>query len=152
MPGSYALNGWLYNDNNTTADGYISAQTTIGLAGLYKSQNNIRFPSATPMFGDGVFVDTWADANDTGPTSLYDPCKGNMTAAPGTHIWRVCVLRHGGNGPASAPRTTTATAPYPNGGINLGLSDGHVEYSKLDNLWSQYYWNAVTTPKKRPGT
>jgi prepilin-type processing-associated H-X9-DG protein len=36
------------------------------------------------------------------------------------------------------------------GGINLGLADGHVEYAKLDSLWSQYYWHALSVPQKRP--
>jgi len=31
------------------------------------------------------------------------------------------------------------------GGINMGLSDGHAEYSKLPNLWN-YYWHLNWNP------
>jgi prepilin-type processing-associated H-X9-DG protein len=35
------------------------------------------------------------------------------------------------------------------GGINVACCDGHVEYCKLNNLWS-YYWNAISSPKAMP--
>jgi prepilin-type processing-associated H-X9-DG protein len=54
--------------------------------------------------------------------------------------------------PASAPRGGVSTAaPYPNGGVNLGLADGHVEHCRFDGLWSKFCWNAVATLGKRPG-
>jgi prepilin-type processing-associated H-X9-DG protein len=39
--------------------------------------------------------------------------------------------------------------PLWNGGVNLSFADGHVEFSKLDDLWS-YYWNATVAPGARP--
>jgi prepilin-type processing-associated H-X9-DG protein len=54
------------------------------------------------------------------------------------------LLRHGG-------RTAGSSAPYtlgqplPSGGINMGLADGHVEYSKLPHLWT-YYWHQNWNP------
>jgi prepilin-type processing-associated H-X9-DG protein len=64
-------------------------------------------------------------------------------------MWRVCVARHGLN-PARTPKTVGTTAPFL-GGINVALADGHVEYARLDTLWSYYYWHALSKPQKRPG-
>jgi prepilin-type N-terminal cleavage/methylation domain-containing protein/prepilin-type processing-associated H-X9-DG protein len=148
---SYTINGWMYN-NDPVAAAYISSQTAIGVKGLFGKDSNIRHAVDTPMFTDGVYDSTWPDATDVGPTSLYDPCNGSTSENPGQHMQRVCVLRHGGKGPAGAPKTfpQTGTA-YPKGGVNIGFADGHVEYSQLENLWAKYYWNALSTPHKRPG-
>jgi prepilin-type processing-associated H-X9-DG protein len=69
--------------------------------------------------------------------------------ATGQHMWRLCIARHGTKGPATAPTAASKTSPYP-GGVNVALADGHVEYTRLDNLWSQYYWHLLSVPQKRP--
>ena len=51
---------------------------------------------------------------------------------------------------ANPTKNAATSSPYP-GGINVALADGHVEYAKLDTLWSAYYWNALSVPQKRPG-
>jgi prepilin-type processing-associated H-X9-DG protein len=35
------------------------------------------------------------------------------------------------------------------GGINLSFCDGHVEYAKLNALWT-YYWHALSVPQPMP--
>lgn len=147
--GSYMINGWLYNrDPNVT--GWISSQTTVGVAGMFGKQDQIRCPSQTPVFSDGDWPDAWPAPTDQAPNNLYNPISTSSGA--GQMMWRTCVLRHGTRSPSSAPKGgVSTTARYPRGGVNLGLSDGHVEFSLLDNLWSQYYWNAVSVPAKRPG-
>ena len=53
------------------------------------------------------------------------------------------LLRHGGR-TAGSSVPYTAGQPLP-GGINMGLADGHAEYSKLKNLWN-YYWHLNWNP------
>jgi len=55
-------------------------------------------------------------------------------------------LRHGGR-TAGSSVPYAASQPLPSGGINMGLADGHGEYSKLNNLWN-YSWhlNWITPP------
>jgi hypothetical protein len=149
---SYTMNGWLVNSDSTLALNWINTQTTVGPSGLFKIQSNIRHPDATPGFVDGVFDYCWGDPNDVPtptPVNLYQPLSGT-TVTPGQMMMRVCVLRHGTATPAG-PKMAPYNAPFPKGGVNLSLNDGHVEYSRLDDLWSQYYWNAKNAPKKRPG-
>jgi hypothetical protein len=31
----------------------------------------------------------------------------------------------------------------------MALADGHVEFAKLDSLWLNYNWHALSVPKKR---
>jgi prepilin-type processing-associated H-X9-DG protein len=63
---------------------------------------------------------------------------------------RVCIARHGYKDPAAAPKSymISATTLLP-GGINVSMCDGHVEYCKLNNLWS-YYWHALSVPQPMP--
>ena len=154
---SYAINGWLYNNdgdvNGTkarTAAYWASQQTSVGASGLFNKQDSIKHPAETPMFTDGDWPDGWPAPTDAAPANLYNPGSGSGTI--GQMMWRYTILRHGSRSPASAPQSgVSTTAPYPRGGVNVGLTDGHVEYSILDNLWSKYYWNAVSVPAKRPG-
>ena len=59
------------------------------------------------------------------------------------------IARHG-VAPSRADSDVNTDNPLP-GSISVGLFDGHVESSKLDNLWL-YTWNAnYSVPAKRPG-
>ncbi|HEX7654789.1 MAG TPA: prepilin-type N-terminal cleavage/methylation domain-containing protein [Verrucomicrobiae bacterium] len=146
---SYGLNGWLYN-RDANVLGFLSSQTSVGAAGMFGKQDSIRYASLTPLMADADWADGWPAATDSAPNNLYNPI--NTGGGAGYMMWRFCVLRHGTPSPSAAPKSGVVTSsPYPRGGINLALSDGHVEYSSLDNLWSQYYWNAVSAPTKRPG-
>ncbi len=51
---------------------------------------------------------------------------------------RVCVACHGYKDPKAAPKLVgvTANTVFP-GGIDPVARDGHVEYTKLNNLWPQ---------------
>ena len=60
---------------------------------------------------------------------------------------RVLIARHGFKTPAAAP--TVPFAGVLPGGINVGMVDGHVEYCKLNTLWT-YYWHAQSVPKGKP--
>jgi prepilin-type N-terminal cleavage/methylation domain-containing protein/prepilin-type processing-associated H-X9-DG protein len=157
--GSYFLNAWMYSQDSTV-QGYENG-TSVTDAGAFGQQSNIKHASQTPMFADGIWEDGWPNggylpvgqttplAGDTitSPANLSNP--GYPTTPPSVLMQRVCIARHGMN-PAKAPNSASTSAPFP-GGVNLGMADGHVEYAKLDTLWSTYYWHALSFPKTRPG-
>jgi prepilin-type N-terminal cleavage/methylation domain-containing protein len=150
--GCYMLNGWLYDASpNGGAVGWANSQTVIGAQGMFGKLDNVKHPSQTPMFVDGTWPDGWPSGGpspDAPDRDLFDG-GGNGVASM---MWRCCILRHVAKSPAAAPKSgVSLTQPYPKGGVNMSCTDGHVEYSPLDNLWSQYYWNAVSVPTSRPG-
>jgi prepilin-type N-terminal cleavage/methylation domain-containing protein/prepilin-type processing-associated H-X9-DG protein len=145
--GSYFINAWIYTSDSAV----LSYLPAIGSAGLFNRQENIKHPSQTVMFSDGDWEDGWPDggtataAGDASITDLYNNGGSNSSM-----MGRTCIARHGIKNAAGAPRGVSISAPYP-GGVNVALADGHVEYAKLDSLWSVYYWHALSSPQKRPG-
>ncbi len=143
--GSYFFNAWMYASDPTVLE-YSGAQP----GKLFGQQSSILHSSETPMFSDGIWEDGWpncgtaAGAGDTltSPANLY---TGNQNVMMG----RTCIARHGMD-PARAPKAAATASPFL-GGVNVALADGHVEYAKLDALWSAYYWSATSVPTKRPG-
>jgi prepilin-type N-terminal cleavage/methylation domain-containing protein/prepilin-type processing-associated H-X9-DG protein len=138
--GSYAINGWLY-----TIQG---ASTWAGsVNNFFVKDTAIRFPSQTPMFVDAVWPDMWPYSTDTPTANLYEGV-GNV-GGPGP-MTRATIARHWSKSPATAPRNASVNQPFP-GAVNISLADGHVELSKLDDLWF-YRWHAnYVPPPKRPG-
>jgi prepilin-type processing-associated H-X9-DG protein len=63
---------------------------------------------------------------------------------------RCCIARHSSKGPVGTTmKVAGSTRPLWNGGVNISLADGHVEFSRLEDLWS-YYWNLTVSPGTRP--
>jgi hypothetical protein len=147
--GSYTLNGWLYDPNsgNPTASSFAPNTT-----GFFRKDTAIRFPSGTPVFGDGVYVDDFAQNTDQpyfatpGRANLYLGANG---LGDGT-IRRYLIARHGSSSPATAPTAYNYLGslyiPY---SMNLSFADAHVETVKLSNLW-QYYWSLNSVPGPMP--
>ena len=155
---SYMLNGWLYlNDSGVNANGaayWVSTQTSVGKGGLFGKMDNVKHPAQTPIFCDAVWCDGWPNSG-TGVNTPGDNLNGNFNlyAGSGTGtpmMGRVCIARHGSKNAAGAPQNynISATTQLP-GGVNVGMCDGHVEYCKLNNLWS-YYWHALSAPHPMP--
>jgi prepilin-type N-terminal cleavage/methylation domain-containing protein len=149
--GSYTLNGWLYNTTTAGNNAATYAPNPPGLSGFYAKDTSIRNPVLTPVFVDGVWPDMWPvlDANNS-PTGTADLLNGfNRTSTTGP-IGRCVIARHGGK-PAQAASTAAAVnAPFP-GAVSISLADGHVEATRLDNLWSYYWHLGYVPPAKRPG-
>jgi prepilin-type N-terminal cleavage/methylation domain-containing protein/prepilin-type processing-associated H-X9-DG protein len=149
--GSYGLNGWLYK--------YDSAlMTWIDLADaprFFPRDTTILHPSQTPMFVDALWPDLWPyqggkpdDHNFS--WNLYDDNNRANALTVDQGMARCCIARHSGKGPAgSQMKVAGTTVPLWNGGVNISLCDGHVEFTKLEGLWS-YYWNLGETPASRP--
>ncbi len=140
---SYFFNAWMYSSDPTVL-GYIGAQP----GKLFGKQSNIQYSSQTVMFADGIWEDGWPNGGTAAGPGDTLPSPANLSAGTsGVFMGRVCIARHG---IAKAPTGAATTAPLP-GGVYVALADGHVEYAKLDTLWSRYYWSATSVPTKRPG-
>jgi prepilin-type N-terminal cleavage/methylation domain-containing protein/prepilin-type processing-associated H-X9-DG protein len=151
---SYTINGWLYlNDANSQQ--WVDAQTTVGTSGMFNKFSQVTHPSQTPMFCDGMWPDAWPDGGTADalgdqlplPINLYE---GLYSETPGQMMGRVCIARHQINSPAAAPTSVSSYGTTFPGGINLGFVDGHVEACKLNNLWPNYYWHALSSPRPMP--
>jgi prepilin-type processing-associated H-X9-DG protein len=151
---SYGLNGWLYDTKGNELQ-FVTGQTSVGLGGLFGKLDNVQHASQTPIFTDAVWPDGWPNSgtqgkaadNLNGNYNLYTGGGGNT--AVGQMMSRYCIARHGIKTPGSAKTINiTATTVLP-GGVNVACCDGHVEFSRLNNLWS-YYWNALSVPQPMP--
>jgi hypothetical protein len=112
---------------------------------------------------DAIYPDLWPyqggtpDDND-GQWYLYaDYWQANAGSGQGKieqGMPRCCIPRHNGSKPpwsiaTAAVLTHGTTVPLYNGGVNIGLDDGHAEHTTLENLW-WYYWNLNEVPASRP--
>jgi prepilin-type processing-associated H-X9-DG protein len=143
--GSYGLNGWLYPYNDTLG-GYLSAGDD---ARFFGSTAAVQHPSQTPVFVDALWPDLWPYAVGTadylGSWELYNGAGSIGDTPPHNGMARCCIQRHGQLPPLSATKLYShSIKPFP-GGINVSLADGHVQYTKLDDLWL-YYWNKNAVP------
>ena len=148
--GSYMFNGWLFDSRPTSgAYSWVQTQTVVGPSGFFGKLDSVQKSSQTPMFVDGTWPDGWPSAADNPLSNLYAGAGEN--SPPGQMMGRCCILRHHTKSPEAAPRSVSVKSPYPKGGVQMSLVDGHVEFTGLDDLWSKYYWNKQVQPANRPG-
>jgi prepilin-type N-terminal cleavage/methylation domain-containing protein/prepilin-type processing-associated H-X9-DG protein len=140
MYGSYGQNGWLTD--------FITEQP-LGLGGnaigtplypqyMFQKLSSVQKPAQTPLFFDQNYAMTGPLEADSPASDLYTGQPNASTSFARLGMGCCTILRHGG-------RTATKSVPYtsgplPPGGINVGLADGHVEFSQLTNLWN-YTWH-----------
>jgi prepilin-type N-terminal cleavage/methylation domain-containing protein/prepilin-type processing-associated H-X9-DG protein len=152
--GSYGINGWLYKYQDSM-NFFIDP---ADIPGFFPNDAAIKHPSETPEFVDALWPDLWpyqggvldghngswdlyADNNNASKSSLGNQDQG---------MARCCIARHSSKGPAGATMKVAGNKrPLWNGGVNLSFADAHVEFSRLENLWS-YYWNMTVSPGPRP--
>jgi len=141
--GSYAINAWLYSTVVVTQFGYGTSDT---LDDYFVNEAAIHHPTITPVFADGVWPDAWPSPTDEPSSDLFQ-LNPTQNQSGGMNV--VTIARHG-MAPSSADGDVDTGQSLP-GSVNVGLFDGHVESSKLDNLWL-YTWNAnYSVPGQRPG-
>ncbi len=154
--GSYSLNSWLYA-KTATAVGYAASQSpAVGAQGMFGKMDNVKHTSETPIFCDGIWVDAFPNSGTAAaggdflyPINTYDGVGTTVPLNPGTPMMgRIVIARHGFKSPKAAPKNLASDKNLP-GGVNVGFCDGHVEYSKLSNLWN-YYWHSLSVPKGPP--
>jgi len=137
---SYTMNGWFFSNN----DPYGSTIPKWE----FLNPSGVQTPSTTPIFGDGIWIDTWpAEINPTG-SDFYHGTGGGQNGSPasGGGIGRYMINRHGGIAPAAAARNLAVLPnnPFP-GAINVGCFDGHAGTMLLDQ-WESYTWHNGWSP------
>jgi len=137
--GSYALNGWFYG--RAATEYYFPGDGPKA----FDKDSAVQYPSTTPYFMDAIWPDIWPHSTDLPPNDLY---AGSITRPE--EIQRCMVARHGSRPALSAPRNVDITKPLPPG-INLGVFDGHVEFSVLEKLWNYTWHYGYVVPSPRPG-
>ena len=147
--GSYGLNGWLYPYSDTLG-GYLQPGDN---ARFFGSTAAVQHPSQTPVFVDSIWPDLWPYAGGNSDYNVtwypYDEQgqAGNNTP-PYNGMARCFIQRHGQLPPLNAPKSVSHSIKPMAGGINVSLADGHVQYTRLDDLWL-YYWNKNAVPMGR---
>jgi prepilin-type N-terminal cleavage/methylation domain-containing protein len=144
--GSYGQNGWLMDFTTLQPMAFDGN----GFGGslhphfMFSKLSSVQKPSQTPLFCDQNFTMTFPLESDSSASDLYAGQPPNTYTRDGMGC--CTLLRHGGR-TAGSSVPYTAGQPLPIGGINMGLADGHAEYSKLNNLWN-YSWhlNWITPP------
>jgi prepilin-type N-terminal cleavage/methylation domain-containing protein len=134
--GSYGFNQWCYANSGT--GGLVDSG--LDQSNVFYNQVNISHPALTPALVDCAWINLLPFATDLPPANM---------AAPGDSLngmRRCCIPRHAFN-PNNTP-TSYSGGTLP-GSINVGLMDGHVELSRLQDLWT-YYWHATWVPVTTP--
>jgi len=149
---SYEYNSWFYNDP-TAGDAAVvanGAAATLGATAtaanwIFPKDTAVQKPSQTPTFCDGTWIDSWVSELDPPAQDLWSGVMANGARAQ-TEIGRVTIQRHAFN-PGAAQKNHAATwkTSPPGGAIDVALADGHVELSKLPNLYN-YYWHRNWSP------
>jgi prepilin-type N-terminal cleavage/methylation domain-containing protein len=129
--GSFSYNSWLYTGLADNDSRYFFNEAAV------------ESPSQTPSFGDAMWVDAWPTASDRPASNLWegDGVSGGMG--------RYCIARHATKAASSAPRRITRGDPLP-GAVNLVFMDGHIELSRLEQLWSHRWHRGYRPPAQRP--
>ncbi|MGC9941160.1 MAG: prepilin-type N-terminal cleavage/methylation domain-containing protein [Verrucomicrobiota bacterium] len=133
--GSYALNGWLYTGSYSVTD-------LLGLPNTYKynTQSSISMPANTPLMADAMWVDGWPTETQGPSADLYN---GNASVDMG----RYTLARHGSRAPGPLKISSSVGIP---GSINILFCDGHVDSTKLLNMWTLTWHAGWTIPGTIP--
>ena len=134
--GSYAMNGWMYSDSLAGTGGNDKPR-------YFRSDSTIPMPSRTPFFMDAMWPDLWPLATDKAASDIY---AGDVGVAG---MARCTLSRHGARAAAATRHTSQTPRPMP-GAINLSCADGHVELSKLGNLWNFQWHYGYVVPAVHP--
>jgi len=147
---SYTYNGWFYSANGVDADGVARTYGATTNDWLYFNESQIKTPDQTPVYADGIWEDACPGERDVACVNLWSGANWLSGSRKGGYeMGRVAIQRHGGVVSASRSYKTLWTTSPPSGAVNVGLFDGHVEPSKLPNLWS-YSWHRNWGQKSTP--
>jgi prepilin-type processing-associated H-X9-DG protein len=122
--GSYTFNGYLYNAAAPRILGGVEAplpKQASSASQWYKSWYGIETPALIPFLGDGIWVNTWPEADDTPPFSREYLQKPHATYNAG--MLRFCIDRH-------------------HRSVNMAFVDGHAESVPLNRLW-ELKWHST---------
>ena len=137
--GSYTLNGWCYS-------GTWSFSGVGPPSEAFHKDVAVRYPTRTPVFGDGIWPDAWPETNNAACHNLQ---TGSFIGGGQNSMDRFMIARHGPNQPSVPPVNVSLVTRTVPGGINMVFMDGHVEGERLDNLWT-LYWHPDWIPQAMP--
>jgi len=133
IPCSYTYNAWFYSPAfGANRDAVYSGSPYLNNYILRES--DIRHPTLTPVYADG----NWQDAC---PLEGDSPCQDLWKGTDWLHqrllyeMGRVAIQRHGNVNSASRNYTTAWQIATPPGAANVAMWDGHVQLTKLSDLW-----------------
>ena len=111
--GSYTFNGFLYP--NLAEIGVVGADMSKK---AFSKSTQIKKMYETPVFTDGIWVDTWPDESIDPPTDFdINKGHGHEWVANYNFMWRLITNRHGKK-------------------TNVSFADGHVDSINLNELWT----------------
>jgi prepilin-type N-terminal cleavage/methylation domain-containing protein/prepilin-type processing-associated H-X9-DG protein len=134
---AYCVNGWMYDSTDTYGDSVPENQ--------FRKEANVSMTSKTPVFADGIWIDTWPLETELlgtySPLNLYTGNNNGTEVSAGNlgGMGRYLIDRHGGIPPAQA-QTSVPEGSLALGGINVGFFDAHVELVQLIDIY-QYIWH-----------
>jgi prepilin-type N-terminal cleavage/methylation domain-containing protein len=134
--GSYALNGWMYKGDWSVQDNRPPVKNA------FRTESDIRKPSQTPIFCDGMWVDAWPQETDIPASNLLEGATvlGSISC--------LTIARHG-SGPQGVPPKLPPAAKLP-GAINVSFVDNHVSPVRLEQLWGLYWHKNYEPPAQHP--
>lgn len=133
---SYAFNSWLDRASIDKEMDRLFLQ--------FGNESNIRKPSSTPVFADSMWFDTYVMTNDPPARDLY---LGDDTFR-GMSIFTTA--RHGSRGTAHSSLPVAKGQSLGPSVNNVVFFDGHVQPTKLDNLWKLDWHKEWVPPAKIP--
>jgi prepilin-type N-terminal cleavage/methylation domain-containing protein len=143
MACSYTYNAWFYapaaagvNRDAPSIETYFKATDPEW---VFTKESRIQQPDLTPVYADGIWQDACPSEIDEPSQDLW---RGSdwLNQRLGHEMGRMAIQRHGGVISASHNYTANWNTSPPKGSVNVTAYDGHVELSKLANLWS-YQWH-----------
>jgi prepilin-type N-terminal cleavage/methylation domain-containing protein/prepilin-type processing-associated H-X9-DG protein len=149
---SYTYNAWFYAPGAAGVNrDAVVIEPAYGVPdpGLcYVKESQVTRPALTPVYVDGIWQDACPTEIDSPGQDLW---RGTdwLNQRAGYEMGRMAIQRHGGIASVSRNDTTSWSTAPPGGAVNVGLYDGHVELSKLPNLW-QYTWHVNWGQKFAP--
>jgi prepilin-type N-terminal cleavage/methylation domain-containing protein/prepilin-type processing-associated H-X9-DG protein len=142
-PNNWLAGGWWWHHNDAAY---------YALREPFRTEGDIRYPSQTPLFADGIHWGWWGGGFWQGPRANDLPGSNLASGVFPGPPWTMAgftIPRHGSR-PSKASTNHVASAKLP-GAINVAFYDGHVETTKLERLWSLYWHKDYVPPAKRPG-
>jgi prepilin-type N-terminal cleavage/methylation domain-containing protein len=132
--GSYTFNGWMYH-------GDFAGDNRPPDTNAFLNDGDINFPSQTPVFSDGYWLDVWPQESDP-------PGRNLLAGGPVVAISTITIARHGA-GPQPGYANWPPGAKLP-AAINVAFCDDHVSLVPLEQLWTLYWHKNWNTPSSRP--
>ncbi|HTI70956.1 MAG TPA: type II secretion system protein, partial [Candidatus Limnocylindria bacterium] len=129
---SYGMNGWMYSP---AGEGVQDPAKQFG------GESNYENPVKTPIFADCNWADSWPLATDT-------PARDLATGGNTAMMQRFCIARHGSSPKANAIKVAVGEPLI--GSIHVVFTDGHVEPTRLEQLWTLSWHRGYKVPDKRP--